>query len=94
MFTLGEKPELRYKAAREALAQMGYATTLDYLHAAAKAVLDETGLLPHANPGTMTDAEIALAAWRLAVDGHHAGVGIAAAQRKRHAALRFARQDP
>src|SRR5262245_13552187 len=60
LFTLGEKPELRYKAAREALAQMGYATTLDYLHAAAKAVLDETGLLPHANPGTMTDAELAL----------------------------------
>jgi FO synthase len=60
LFTLGEKPELRYKAAREALAQMGYATTLEYLHAAAKAVLDETGLLPHANPGTMTDEEIAL----------------------------------
>ena len=60
LFTLGEKPELRYKAAREALAQMGYASTLEYLHAAAKAVLDETGLLPHANPGTMTDEEIAL----------------------------------
>jgi len=60
LFTLGEKPELRYKAAREALAQMGYATTLEYLHAAAKAVLDETGLLPHANPGTMTDAELAM----------------------------------
>ena len=60
LFTLGEKPELRYKAAREALAQMGYATTLEYLHAAAKAVLDETGLLPHANPGTMTDEELAL----------------------------------
>ncbi len=60
LFTLGEKPELRYKAAREALAAMGYSTTLEYLHAAAKAVLDETGLLPHANPGTMTDAEIAL----------------------------------
>jgi FO synthase len=60
LFTLGEKPELRYKAARDALAQMGYATTLEYLHAAAKAVLDETGLLPHANPGTMTDDELAL----------------------------------
>jgi FO synthase len=59
LFTLGEKPELRYRAAREALAQMGYATTLEYLYAAAKAVLDETGLLPHANPGTMTDAELA-----------------------------------
>ena len=60
LFTLGEKPELRYKAAREGLEQMGYATTIEYLHAAAKAVLDETGLLPHANPGTMTDAEIEL----------------------------------
>ena len=60
LFTLGEKPELRYKAAREALDQMGYSTTLEYLHAAAKAVFDETGLLPHANPGTMTDSEIAL----------------------------------
>ncbi len=60
LFTLGEKPELRYKAAREALERMGYASTLEYLHAAARAVLDETGLLPHANPGTMTDAEIVL----------------------------------
>ncbi len=59
LFTLGEKPELRYRAAREALAQMGYESTLDYLYAAAKAVLDETGLLPHANPGNMTQAEIA-----------------------------------
>ncbi len=60
LFTLGEKPELRYKAARDALEQMGYASTLEYLHAAARAVLDETGLLPHANPGTMTDDEILL----------------------------------
>src|SRR5258705_2482873 len=59
LFTLGEKPELRYKAAREALAAMGHSTTIDYLHAAAKAVLDETGLLPHANPGTMTSDELA-----------------------------------
>ncbi len=59
LFTLGEKPELRYKAAREALAEMGFETTLDYLHAAAKAVLEQTGLLPHANPGNMTPGEIA-----------------------------------
>ena len=44
LFTLGEKPELRYKAAREALAEMGYASTTDYLFAAAKAVIEETGL--------------------------------------------------
>ena len=58
LFTLGEKPELRYRAAREALAAMGCETTLDYLGQAAQAVLDETGLLPHLNPGNMTPAEI------------------------------------
>ena len=58
LFTLGEKPELRYRAAREALAAMGCETTLDYLAKAAQAVLEETGLLPHLNPGNMTPAEI------------------------------------
>ncbi|MEE8079696.1 MAG: radical SAM protein, partial [Pseudomonadales bacterium] len=46
LFTLGEKPELRYKAAREALAEMGFESTLDYLLHAAKAVYEETGLFP------------------------------------------------
>src|SRR6202044_4107931 len=41
-----------------ALAQLGYGTTLDYLAAAAKTVFDETGLLPHLNPGVMSDADI------------------------------------
>ena len=59
LFTLGEKPELRYRAAREWLAEHGYATTLDYLGDAARTVFDETGLLPHLNPGNMTPAEIA-----------------------------------
>lgn len=59
LFTLGEKPELRYRAAREALAAMGYASTLDYVRAAAAAVLEETGLLPHINAGNMTATEIA-----------------------------------
>lgn len=59
LFTLGEKPELRYKAAREALAEMGFESTLDYLLHAAKAVYEETGLFPHLNPGTMTAEEIA-----------------------------------
>ncbi len=54
LFTLGDKPELRYKAAREELAALGCATTLEYLARAAKAVLDETGLLPHLNPGVMS----------------------------------------
>ncbi len=59
LFTLGEKPERRYRAAREWLAGHGYATTLEYLHDAAKAVFDQTGLLPHLNPGNMTPEEIA-----------------------------------
>ena len=58
LFTLGEKPELRYRAAREWLAEQGYATTLEYLHDAAKAVFEQTGLLPHLNPGNMTPEEI------------------------------------
>ncbi|MFT6092195.1 MAG: FO synthase [Pseudohongiellaceae bacterium] len=58
LFTLGEKPELRYKAAREALLELGYETTIDYVHAVAKRVLAETGLLPHINAGNMTAQEL------------------------------------
>ena len=58
LFTLGEKPELRYRAAREWLAAHGFESTLDYLEAAARAVLEETGLVPHLNPGTMTPEEL------------------------------------
>ena len=54
LFTLGDKPELRYRAAREELASLGYETTIDYLVAMCKLVLEETGLLPHANPGVLT----------------------------------------
>jgi FO synthase len=59
LFTLGDKPELRYQAARDALAALGYATTIEYLTAMCGLVLRETGLLPHANPGVMTREEIA-----------------------------------
>jgi FO synthase len=59
LFTLGDKPELRYSVALEALAEMGYETTLDYLHAMAELVINETGLLPHLNPGVMTRNELA-----------------------------------
>ncbi|TVS16338.1 MAG: 7,8-didemethyl-8-hydroxy-5-deazariboflavin synthase subunit CofH [Gammaproteobacteria bacterium] len=59
LFTLGEKPELRYRAAREALAAMGHASTVDYLEAAARAVFEETGLLPHLNPGNLSPEEFA-----------------------------------
>jgi FO synthase len=54
LFTLGDKPELRYRAARDELAAIGYESTLDYLAAAAAAVLEETSLLPHLNPGLLT----------------------------------------
>src|SRR4051812_19317414 len=54
LFTLGDKPELRYSAARDELAALGYDSTLDYLAAAAAAVLEETSLLPHLNPGLLT----------------------------------------
>ena len=59
LFTLGDKPELRYRAAREALAELGYELTIAYLTAMCALVLRETGLLPHANPGVMTREEIA-----------------------------------
>ena len=59
LFTLGDKPERRYRAAREALAELGCETTLDYLKAMAQLVFDETGLLPHLNPGLMTAGELA-----------------------------------
>ena len=58
LFTLGDKPELRYRAAREELAALGCATTLEYLARAAQAVLDETGLLPHLNPGVLTRDDV------------------------------------
>jgi FO synthase len=58
LFTLGDKPELRYRAAREALACVGHDTTLSYLAEMAALVLKETGLLPHLNPGVMSRAEI------------------------------------
>src|SRR3989440_4483578 len=59
LFTLGDKPELRYRAARDELAALGCETTLEYLERAARAVLDETGLLPHLNPGVMAADELA-----------------------------------
>jgi len=59
LFTLGEKPELRYRAAREALAEMGFDSTVDYLEHVATRVLEETGLLPHLNPGNLTADELA-----------------------------------
>jgi FO synthase len=59
LFTLGDKPELRWPEARAFLDRLGHASTIDYLAAMCERVLDETGLLPHVNPGVMTPAEIA-----------------------------------
>jgi 7,8-didemethyl-8-hydroxy-5-deazariboflavin synthase CofG subunit len=58
LFSLGERPELRYAEAREALARMGYATTLDYVIAMCERVLRKTTLIPHVNAGTMTEDEL------------------------------------
>ncbi len=60
LFTLGDKPELRYATARIELAGLGFATTLEYLAHAARAVLEETTLLPHLNPGLLTAADFEL----------------------------------
>ena len=58
LFTLGEGPEDRYPDARRWLDDHGFSSTVDYLVAACRAVLDETGLLPHANAGALTGEEL------------------------------------
>ena len=58
LFTLGDKPERRYRLARAELRALGCETTIDYLVRMCRLVLDETGLLPHANPGVMTRDEL------------------------------------
>ncbi len=60
LFTLGDKPELRYRAARDELAELGFGSTIEYLAHAARAVLEETSLLPHLNPGVLTAGDLEL----------------------------------
>ena len=60
LFTLGDKPELRYRAAREELAELGCETTIEYLARMADLVVSEAGLLPHLNPGVMTREDLRL----------------------------------
>ena len=60
LFTLGDRPEARYSSAREALARAGHHSTLSYLREMAEAVLAETSLLPHLNPGLMGEADYAM----------------------------------
>ena len=57
LFTLGDKPERKWAEARSELDAMGHSSTIDYLVAACQAVLDQTSLIPHANPGALTDDE-------------------------------------
>ncbi|MDQ4038100.1 MAG: bifunctional FO biosynthesis protein CofGH [Actinomycetota bacterium] len=58
LFTLGDRPEERYPAARDWLSARGYATTLEYLRSVAIQVIEETGLLPHLNAGVMSWTEM------------------------------------
>lgn len=59
LFTLGDKPELRYAVARRALEDMGFASTVEYLAHACEKVLSETGMPPHVNAGVMSADEVA-----------------------------------
>ncbi|MFC0508113.1 bifunctional FO biosynthesis protein CofGH [Micromonospora costi] len=58
LFTLGDRPEERWPAARRWLDERGYDSTLDYVRACAVAMLEETGLLPHLNPGVLSWSEL------------------------------------
>jgi len=60
LFTLGDKPELRYPIARRQLDQLGYPSTIAYLAAMCELVLAKTSLLPHVNPGVMARADLAM----------------------------------
>ncbi|HYN93227.1 MAG TPA: bifunctional FO biosynthesis protein CofGH [Pilimelia sp.] len=58
LFTLGDRPEERWPAARDWLTERGYDSTVDYVRASAIAVLEETGLLPHLNPGVLSWSDL------------------------------------
>ncbi|WP_216210288.1 bifunctional FO biosynthesis protein CofGH [Amycolatopsis aidingensis] len=58
LFTLGDRPEDRWPQAKQWLEERGYSSTLDYVRASAIAVLEETGLLPHLNPGVLSWEEL------------------------------------
>ena len=93
LFTLGEAPEARYPDAAAWLAARGYASTVDYLVAAAAAVLAETGLLPHANAGALTEAELVRPACGVAVAGDDDRDPGRPVGRARRSARRRPRQD-
>ncbi len=68
LLSLGDKPEARFPEHREWLRHRGYRTTMDYVVAASRAIATETGLLPHANPGLMSERDLlALREWNVSV---------------------------
>ena len=93
LFTLGDRPEDRWPAAREWLDAHGYDSTLEYVRAMAIAVLEETGLLPHLNPGVHELGGAAAAEAGRAVDGDDAGDDVDAAVRPSPAGRTTARPD-
>ena len=92
LFTLGDKPELRYKVAREELAALGCETTIEYLGRVAQLVLEETGLLPAPEPGRDEPRRARRAAAGLGLDGDHARDDLRAALREGRPALGLAGQ--
>jgi 7,8-didemethyl-8-hydroxy-5-deazariboflavin synthase CofG subunit len=68
LLSLGDKPEARFPEHRDWLRHRGYRTTMDYVVAASRAIVTETGLLPHANPGLMSERDLqALRDWNVSV---------------------------
>lgn len=59
LLSLGEKPELRYREARQMLAKLGFTSMIDYVASICELILKETNLMPHVNAGTMDSAEFA-----------------------------------
>ena len=92
LFTLGDQPELRYAAAREALAELGADSTLDYLETSAALVLKETGPAAASQSRRHGRGLARAPAQGVGVAGHHAGDGVRPAVAARRPALRLARQ--
>jgi 7,8-didemethyl-8-hydroxy-5-deazariboflavin synthase CofG subunit len=68
LLSLGDKPEARFPEHREWLRHRGYRSTMDYIVAASRAIATETPLLPHANPGLMSERDLqALREWNVSV---------------------------
>ena len=93
LFTLGDRPEDRWPEAREWLDEQGYDSTLDYVRAMAIRVLEETGLLPHLNPGVMSWEEMNRLKPVSPVDGDDAGDHLARGSSRRRAQAHYGSPD-